>query len=173
VARFLEQFIREPYKSELPISAPALQISAGDERFLRTPGKSCEAQSPEGHARQAYTNIRSASGAGQQSPGWKSTRKRALEPWDCICQRLSPAKGDANACAALTGLDCFCNPTRGSSLNLKYRGFTKSAHSRLVFRHLFGTPIYARYVVDNHPMQRSVEHITLVGSRRKPGQLLR
>jgi hypothetical protein len=70
--------------------------------------------SPARHARQAKVNRGSAEGAAQQSPGWRSTRQRAPEPWVAGQARLSPERAAQTDCIALTGL--FPNPCHSQGL---------------------------------------------------------
>jgi hypothetical protein len=56
----------------------------------------------------------SAEGAAQQSPGWKSTRQRALEPWDPGECGFSPARAAQQ----------LCRPCRAGSTTVRTRGFT-------------------------------------------------
>jgi hypothetical protein len=93
---------------ENTLQARRKQIPALKARNIKargeTPGLHGFGTSPARHARQAKVNRGSAEGAAQNSPGWKSTRQRAPEPWVAGQARLSPERAVQTDCIALTGL---------------------------------------------------------------------
>jgi hypothetical protein len=82
---------------------PALKARNSKARG-ETPGLDGFGTSPARHARQAKVNRGSAESAAQNSPGWRSTRQRASEPWVAGQARFSPERAAQTDCIALTGL---------------------------------------------------------------------